>query len=89
VLQNAAQQLAATPEVRVQVSGYTDNTGSRSANIRLSQARAQTVERFLEATGVSPAQVSSKGLGPENPVASNRTAAGRAKNRRVELTRIN
>jgi OOP family OmpA-OmpF porin len=89
VLQDVAKQLAASPDVRVQVSGYTDNTGSRAANLRLSQARAATVERFLEANGVSPAQVTSKGFGPDKPVASNKTAAGRAKNRRVELIRIN
>jgi outer membrane protein OmpA-like peptidoglycan-associated protein len=88
VLQDVAKQLAASPEVRVQVAGFTDNTGSRSANIKLSQKRAATVEKFLEANGASPAQVTSKGFGPDNPVASNKTAAGRAKNRRVELIRI-
>jgi outer membrane protein OmpA-like peptidoglycan-associated protein len=88
VLQDVAKQLVASPEVRVQVSGYTDNTGPRAANLRLSTARAATVERFLEANGVSPAQVTSKGFGPDHPVASNKTAAGRAKNRRVELSRI-
>jgi outer membrane protein OmpA-like peptidoglycan-associated protein len=88
VLQDVAKQLAASPEVRVQVAGFTDNTGSRSANIKLSQKRAATVEKFLEVNGASPAQVTSKGFGPDNPVASNKTAAGRAKNRRVELIRI-
>ncbi len=89
VLKDVAGQLAASPEYRVQVSGYTDNTGSRATNLRLSRARAQAVEQFLEANGVSPAQVTSKGFGPDNPVASNRTAAGRSQNRRVELIRIN
>ena len=89
VLQDAAQQLAASPEIRVQVSGYTDNTGSRATNVRISKERAAAVERFLEANGVSPSQVTSKGFGPDNPVASNKTAEGRAKNRRVELTRTN
>jgi OOP family OmpA-OmpF porin len=72
----------------VQVAGFTDNTGSRATNLRLSQQRAATVEKFLEANGVSPAQVSSKGYGPDNPVASNKTASGRAQNRRVELIRL-
>jgi outer membrane protein OmpA-like peptidoglycan-associated protein len=88
VLRDVARQLAASPGTRVQVSGYTDNSGSRATNTRLSQQRAEAVERFLEANGVSPAQVTAKGFGPANPVASNKTAAGRAKNRRVELTRI-
>ena len=88
VLRDVARQLAASPGTRVQVSGYTDNSGSRATNTRISQQRAEAVERFLEANGVSPAQVTAKGFGPANPVASNKTAEGRAKNRRVELTRI-
>lgn len=89
VLRDVAQQLAASPEIRVQVSGYTDNTGSRAVNMRLSRQRAQSVERFLVANGVSPAQVvAAKGFGPDNPVASNKTAEGRAMNRRVDLTRV-
>jgi OOP family OmpA-OmpF porin len=89
VLKDVAAQLAASPDYRVQVSGHTDNTGSRATNRRLSLARAQAVEQFLEANGVSPAQLTSQGFGPDKPIASNRTAAGRAQNRRVELTRIN
>lgn len=88
VLQDVAKQLQGSPEVRVQVAGFTDNTGSRSANVRLSQSRAVAVEKFLEQNGVSPGQLSAKGFGPERPVASNKTAAGRAKNRRVELIRM-
>lgn len=89
ILVDVARQLAASPEVRVQVTGHTDNTGSRATNMRLSKGRAQSVEKFLEANGVSPAQVTSAGVGPDKPVASNKTAEGRAQNRRVELNRIN
>ena len=89
VLKDIATQLVENPEYRVQISGHTDNTGSRAANLRLSLARARTVESFLEANGVPPRQVTSKGFGPDVPVASNKTAAGRAQNRRVELVRIN
>ena len=89
VLRDVAHSLAANPDVRVQVSGHSDNTGSRSANMRLSTARAKTVESYLESNGVSPAQLTSKGFGPDKPVTSNKTAAGRAQNRRVELNRIN
>ena len=88
VLRDVAKQLAASPEVRVEVAGFTDNTGSRATNTRLSQQRAATVEKFLEANGVSPAQVTSNGYGPARPVASNKTAKGRAQNRRVELIRM-
>jgi outer membrane protein OmpA-like peptidoglycan-associated protein len=89
VLQDIATQLVENPEYRVQISGHTDNTGSRAANLRLSLARARTVESFLEANGVPSRQVTSKGFGPDVPVASNKTAAGRAQNRRVELMRTN
>jgi outer membrane protein OmpA-like peptidoglycan-associated protein len=89
VLRDIATQLVENPEYRVQISGHTDNTGTRTANLRLSLARARTVETFLEANGVPLRQVSSKGFGPDVPIASNKTAAGRAKNRRVELVRTN
>ena len=89
VLRDIASQLVENPEYRILVSGHTDNTGTRAANLRLSLARARTVETFLEANGVPPRQLSSKGFGPDVPIASNKTAAGRAKNRRVELNRTN
>jgi outer membrane protein OmpA-like peptidoglycan-associated protein len=89
VLRDIATQLVENPEYRIQISGHTDNTGSRAANLRLSLARARTVETFLEANGVPPRQLTSKGFGPDVPIASNKTAAGRSKNRRVELNRTN
>jgi OOP family OmpA-OmpF porin len=89
VLLEVAKQLAAHPEVRVQVAGYTDNTGSRKTNVRISQERAVAVEHFLESNGVSPAQLTAKGFGPDNPVAPNNTTEGRAQNRRVDLIRLN
>jgi outer membrane protein OmpA-like peptidoglycan-associated protein len=88
ILVDVAHSLAANPGVRVQVSGHTDNTGSRSTNMRLSAKRADAVEQFLVQNGVSPAQLTSKGFGPDKPVATNKTAAGRSQNRRVELNRI-
>jgi outer membrane protein OmpA-like peptidoglycan-associated protein len=89
VLRDVASQLVENPQYKVQVSGHTDIRGTRARNLRLSLARARTVETFLEANGVPPAQVSAKGFGPDVPIASNKTAAGRAKNRRVELNRTN
>jgi OOP family OmpA-OmpF porin len=89
VLRDIAGQLVENPQYRVQISGHTDNTGRRATNLRLSIARARAVETFLEANGVPRAQVTSKGFGPDVPIASNKTAAGRAKNRRVELVRTN
>jgi outer membrane protein OmpA-like peptidoglycan-associated protein len=89
ILRDVASQLVENPQYKVQVSGHTDIRGSRARNLRLSLARARTVETFLEANGVPPAQVSAKGFGPDVPIASNKTAAGRARNRRVELNRTN
>jgi outer membrane protein OmpA-like peptidoglycan-associated protein len=89
ILRNVASQLVENPQYRVQISGHTDNTGSRAANLRLSLARARTVETFLVANGVPHIQVTAKGFGPDVPIGPNKTAAGRAKNRRVELNRTN
>ncbi len=89
ILLTVAQSLAGNPDVRVEVGGHTDNTGSRATNARLSQARAESVMNFLVANGVNANQVTAKGYGPDQPVASNRTAAGRQQNRRVELKRMN
>ena len=89
ILRDIASQLVENPQYRVQVSGHTDNTGSRAANLRLSLARARSVETFLEASGVPLSQVTAKGFGPDVPVDSNTSADGRAMNRRVELHRTN
>ena len=89
VLRDIAAQLVENPQYRVQISGHTDNTGRRATNLRLSIARARTVETFLEANGVPRSQVTSKGFGSAVPIAPNTTAAGRAQNRRVELHRTN
>ena len=89
ILAEVAKSLAANPGVRVQVGGHTDSKGSNAYNLALSRERAKAVEDFLEANGVSPAQINSRGFGESQPVASNRTEEGRAQNRRVELNRLN
>ena len=89
VLINVAHSLAANPDVHVEIAGHTDNTGSRKANTRISQQRADAVQKFLEANGVAVGQTTAKGYGPDKPVASNKTSEGRAQNRRVELNRTN
>jgi outer membrane protein OmpA-like peptidoglycan-associated protein len=87
-LDRVAASLVANPDTHVEVAGYTDNTGSPAANLRLSQARADAVRTYLISKGVAPDHIVAKGYGPANPVASNATAAGRAQNRRVELHKI-
>lgn len=65
--------------------GYTDSTGSRAYNQRLSEARANSVLDYLRNQGVIPQRLSAQGMGEDHPIASNATAAGRALNRRVEI----
>ena len=74
---------------RLQVVGHTDSSGSRLANIGLSLARAGTVRNYLIERGIPAAALSAVGSGPDHPVASNDTAEGRAKNRRIEFRLVN
>ena len=73
------------PGLRLEVDGYTDSIGSESYNQKLSEQRADSVRSFLVSQGLASDIVASKGFGKENPVASNDTASGRQKNRRVEM----
>jgi outer membrane protein OmpA-like peptidoglycan-associated protein len=77
--------LAKYPEDRVRVEGHADRTGTARHNEELSQRRAEAVRKLLLARGVAERQVVAVGMGSTEPVATNATAAGRAKNRRVEL----
>ena len=85
VLDGVAGSLKQHPLVRVEVQGYTDSKGSLAYNIRLSRRRAQAVREYLLGEGVGASQLTARGYGPRDPVASNRTADGRARNRRVVL----
>ena len=71
---------------RIRVEGHTDSTGRASFNKRLSERRAQAVAAYLTKAGVAKDRVEAVGYGQEKPVASNNTADGRAKNRRIEFT---
>jgi len=71
--------------LKLDIEGYTDNTGSEKANVVLSQKRAKMVYEFLTKGGIDASRLTSEGFGPANPVADNKTVAGRTLNRRVEL----
>jgi len=88
VLDQVAGSLIANPEIRIEIAGYTDSTGSLAVNTRLSNARALAVQNYLARKGVRPFRMMARGYGPANPVAPNATAAGRAENRRVELHKL-
>ncbi|MDR6384978.1 OmpA family protein [Paraburkholderia caribensis] len=70
---------------QVEIIGHTDASGNRSTNVALSQARADAVKGYLVTKGISPQQLSTLGVGPDQPIASNDTADGRARNRRIEF----
>lgn len=80
-----AAYLNAQPQVRVRVEGHTDSQGQAAANQALSERRAAAVRDALAAGGVEGGRIQVAGLGASKPVADNATAAGRNKNRRVEL----
>ena len=85
VLDEAAATLRSHPELVVEVAGHTDNRGNHRYNVQLSQRRAEAVRAYLVSQGANGARLSAKGYGPDQAVADNGTAAGRAANRRVEL----
>ncbi len=85
VLDNMADILRKHPNLRIEVAGHTDNTGSAQHNVRLSRQRAEAVRLYLVSQGVDASRIVSKGYGPANPVTNNATDEGRAENRRVEL----
>jgi len=77
--------LLAYPGLKIQLEGHTDSIGSDEYNMKLSQHRADAVRDYLIAQGVPASTVSALGMGKANPVASNDTAAGRQRNRRVDM----
>ena len=85
VLSAVLDVLKQNPDLKVEVEGHTDSTGSAAFNDTLSANRARAVLEFFVSKGIDRSRLSARGYGPSRPVASNDTAAGRAQNRRVEL----
>ena len=81
--------LMKNPQIKVEIQGHTDSTGTASWNATLSQRRADAVKKYLVERGVPADRLMAKGYGPSNPVAPNDTAEGRAKNRRVDFAKAN
>ncbi|HXE31592.1 MAG TPA: OmpA family protein [Terriglobales bacterium] len=77
--------LLAYPDLKIQVNGYTDSTGTDDYNQQLSEHRADAVREFLTSQGVNSGAITSQGYGKDDPVAGNDTSEGRQQNRRVEL----
>ena len=84
-LNKIADFMVKTPSATLDIKGYSDSTGNYSYNKSVSRFRANTIKIYMVGKGINPANIQATGLGPENPIASNETAEGRRKNRRVEL----
>ncbi len=85
ILGGVARELAARPQIRVEIAGHTDAQGSDAYNQRLSLQRAETVRNYLIGEGVQSEQLTARGYGESRPVDSNDADEGRESNRRVEL----
>jgi outer membrane protein OmpA-like peptidoglycan-associated protein len=78
------------PDASIEISGHTDSTGSDNINKSISQARAEKVGKFLTDVGeIGSQRITAIGYGESRPLATNKTAEGRAENRRVEIKIIN
>ncbi len=85
ILDNVVKVMNDHPEYMLEISGYTDNTGRAESNLTLSDRRAKAARQYLIDKGIDGGRMTAKGYGIANPIADNNTAAGRAKNRRVEF----
>lgn len=87
-LWNAYTTLKNYPEMIVEISGHTDNVGSRKSNVELSIRRANAVKEWLVKRGIEPERIQTKGYGPDRPVAPNNSEENKKKNRRIEFLRL-
>lgn len=85
VIDEISAGLKSNPYLRVEIQGHSDSRGKREYNISLSLKRALSVREYLVHKGITPQRITAKGIGPDRPIDTNDTAAGRANNRRVEL----
>ncbi|MCX2433361.1 DUF6089 family protein [Pedobacter sp. GR22-10] len=83
---NKVAALLVQKNFSLKLAGHTDNTGSKELNLRLSKERAESVKAYLVSQGANASRIEATGYGMGQPIATNKTAAGRQKNRRVEFT---
>jgi outer membrane protein OmpA-like peptidoglycan-associated protein/Tol biopolymer transport system component len=88
-LESLIRLLQENPTLILQVNGHTDNVGKESDNVKLSTERAAAVVNYLQSKGIAASRIKPKGFGATQPIADNKTEAGRAKNRRTDITVIN
>jgi OOP family OmpA-OmpF porin len=83
---NRVAALLMEKDFSLKLAGHTDNTGSRELNMRLSKDRAESIKAYLVSQGANASRIEATGYGPDQPISTNKTAAGRQENRRVEFT---
>lgn len=83
---NRVAKLLVEKNFSLKLAGHTDNTGSMALNLKLSKDRAESVKAYLVSQGANPSRIEATGYGPNQPIATNKTAEGRQQNRRVEFT---
>ena len=88
VIKSVAAVLKRCPDLAIEISGHTDSTGTPASNQALSKQRADAVAAILAKAGIDAARISSAGHGSSRPVGSNTTIAGKAQNRRIEITSV-
>jgi OOP family OmpA-OmpF porin len=88
ILDEVVTVLANKPDLKIEIVGHTDNRGTLTFNQKLSENRAKAIIEYFIKEGVNSERLSSKGLGLTQPIDTNDTLEGRAKNRRVELKPI-
>jgi outer membrane protein OmpA-like peptidoglycan-associated protein len=84
-LDAAAKVLTDYPELRLEISGHTDTDGTHDRNLKLSQERADSVKAYLVKKGVAEERIQTRGAGPDEPIADNKTREGKQQNRRIEF----
>lgn len=85
LLDEAVKVLQQYPELRISISGHTDNVGDAQKNLELSQARAESVKTYFTGKGIDASRIETRGAGMNEPVADNATDKGRQENRRIEF----
>ena len=88
ILNQIAGVLIANPTYIVEVRGHTDNSGKREKNVKLSEDRAKSVRQWLVDHGIAATRMTTKGFGPDSPVAPNDTPENKQKNRRIEFALV-
>jgi OOP family OmpA-OmpF porin len=87
-LDAAVKVLTEHKEIRIEIGGHTDSEGERDHNLDLSRRRAESVKKYLVENGIEESRITTVGYGPDKPVDTNDTKAGRANNRRIEFVPI-